>query len=297
MTCLVLFALARRNGGDVEGLVAAAICALYPLFVYFSGILMAEAMFIFLTALILYRAALWEREGTAGNAALLGGAIGLAALCKPVILAWLAMMLAVWWRNGKGSWRSRTFILLVAGAMILPWSIRNYALTGHVVPISSNVGMNLFIGHEPEATGSYRSGVDYFALAGALAPQAEDPVLFDRAITRQALSWMASDPGHTFILALRKFLIFWSPIPAEGSSLLTAVGLATTGPLMLLGIAGAWQLRHRPETWHVVTLAASLSVVHLVFFSHARFRLPVDAALIAPAAYYLSQLWRRWLIR
>ena len=73
------------------------------------------------------------------------------------------------------------------------------------------------------------------------------------------------------------------------------LGLATTGPLLALGCTGAWQRRHRTEVWHLLSLALALSLVHMIFFSHTRFRLPVDVALIAPAAFGLIELWKRWL--
>ena len=294
LTCLIFFALGRQLGDERVGLVAALMGALYPMFVFFSGILMAEAMFTGLLVLTLWLAVSWERRDTPANSLLLGGIIGLASLCKPVMLAWLPLLLAGWLWRGAGKWRSRTIVFAAAAIVILPWTARNAALTGHLVPISSNVGMNLLIGHEPEAMGSYRGEVDYFALARGLAPQVDDPVDLDHAMTRQVLAWTVAEPLRFVALALRKFKIFWSPIPSEDSALLAIVGLFSSGPLMVLGWAGAWRLRDRPEIWNVVTLAIALSLVHMIFFAHARFRLPVDAALIAPAAFALNYYWERW---
>lgn len=294
LTCLVCFALGRRLGGAGTGLVAAALAALYPLFILFSTVLMAETLLIALVGTCLWLGARWEEQSTAGSAACLGVGIGLAALCKPVVLAWLPFLIGGRLRR-SGQWRHALVVLLAAGLVILPWSLRNLAQTGHFVPISSNVGVNLFIGHEPEAAGGYRAGVDYFALAADYIDRPADPVLLDRMMALQALRWIAADPLRTVGLGLRKLLIFWSPAPAEVGPLEVLIGLATTGPLLALGCTGAWQLRHRTEVWHLLSLALALSLVHMIFFSHTRFRLPVDVALIAPAAFGLIELWKRWL--
>ena len=297
VTCLILFALGRQLVDERVGLTAAGLGALYPMFVFFSGVFMAEAMLLGLIVATLWLSTAWERADTPANSALLGGAIGLAALCKPVMLAWLPLLLLGWLWRGAGKRTNRIVVFAVTGAVVLPWTARNVALTGHLVPISSNVGMNLLIGHESEADGSYRLDVDYFALARELAPQDEDSIDMDHAMARQVLAWTLADPLRCVALAMRKFFIFWSPLPNEDSPLLAAVGLLSTGPLIVLGWVGAWRLRDRPGIWNVVTLATALTLVHMIFFAHARFRLPVDAALIAPAAFTLNQLWDRWFSR
>ena len=101
----------------------------------------------------------------------------------------------------------------------------------------------------------------------------------------------ATDFGR---LAIRKLLLLWSPLVAGESALRNLIALISSGPVLVLGLWGTLQLRGRPESWLVGTLALSLSLVHMVFFVHTRFRLPIDAALIAPAAWMLERGWSRW---
>ena len=61
----------------------------------------------------------------------------------------------------------------------------------------------------------------------------------------------------------------------------------------LLGLAGMWQLRGSAAGWIVASLVLSLTAVHILIFSHTRFRLPIDAALMGPAALSLVEVWRR----
>ena len=187
-------------------------------------------------------------------------------------------------------------MLGVTALTLAPWTARNAAVTGYFVPFSSNLGMNLMIGNEPQAQGVYRRGTDYLGMAQDMVGGIEPAVARDRALARKVAAQTAEEPLRFARLAMRKLLWLWSPLALGESVQRNLIALLSSGPLLVLGGWGLWKLRGRPEAWAAATLLLSLSLVHVVFFAHTRFRLPVDAALMGPAALILDgQLsgWRR----
>jgi 4-amino-4-deoxy-L-arabinose transferase-like glycosyltransferase len=121
--------LGRRIGGEKLGLVAAGVCAVYPLMVVVDGALMSETLYTPLVILVLLAA-------FARRAFLLGAAIGLAALCRSEALLLLPVL--AWpllWRSGF----SRVALATLGCVLVIaPWTIRNYIALDHLVPISTN---------------------------------------------------------------------------------------------------------------------------------------------------------------
>ena len=298
VTCALLFGIGRHLGGERCGLIAAALGALYPLMVFFCSALMAETLLVLLTTAVVLLALRMESLPTRRNAALTGFVFGLALLCKPVVLPWLPLLLWGWWRRcPPGEVRRAARVALVLGVCALtlaPWTARNAAVTGYFVPFSSNLGMNLMIGNEPQATGVYRRGTDYLGMAQELVGGIEPAVARDRALAGTMVEQIAQSPLRFARLALGKLIYLWSPLALGESMQRNLIALLSSGPLLILGGWGLWRLRGRPEAWVAGTLLLSLSLVHVVFFAHTRFRLPVDAALMGPAALILDGQLSRW---
>ncbi len=364
-TCLLVYALGVRIGTPATGMLAAVAAAGYPLLVLFANLLMAEVLLTVLVLLcVLAALRLLERDRLV-DAALLGAACGLAALCKPVVLAWVPLLVAVWgwvrlhdgvparaggqawdpardrkrdeaWARGSTwarddararkrdeawarqdarkendarEWEARPApaapglaaalargAALAAGLLLVlaPWSLRNAAMTGHWTPLSTNLGINLLIGHEPEATGGYRHGVDYLSMYHELVDYEMHPVVANRLATRRMLRVMVASPLRTVQLAIRKIVELWSPRVTGTRGWLAVAGALSTGPVIVLGLGGLWQVRRTHTGLVVGSLALALTLVHALIFANTRFRLPVDAALLAPAALMAQRLWRRW---
>ncbi len=298
LTCAASCWVGWRIGGRAVGLVSAAACAVYPFFILFSAAILAETLLIFLVCAALVAFVLAADSPSTLRCAWLGFLLGLGALAKPVVLAWAVLLMPGLWRCAGPAVRQRaTAVALVVGAAaitILPWTARNYAISGRLVLISSNLGMNLVIGSEPSATGVYRHGAPYQAMVDSLTGSTgTDEVDRDRSATRYGLNQLVADPVRTARLAAVKLAWLWGPlIPGEptATSLLLAIVYL---PLLVLGATGLWCLRGSAPAWGIVSQVVALSLVHAAFFSHTRFRLPADALLMAPAGWAACRVWRR----
>ncbi|GAF83637.1 unnamed protein product, partial [marine sediment metagenome] len=157
--CLLAALFARRWYGAGVGLVAAVLMSTYWVLIYFEGELHAPALLIVLLWAMVSFVARWTERMRFGSAVAAGILLGLAALVRPNVLA-LAPAILVW-----AAWIARRHRLgrcyvwagagLLAGmaATIAPVTVRNYAVSGDFVLISSNGGINFFIGNNADATG------------------------------------------------------------------------------------------------------------------------------------------------
>jgi 4-amino-4-deoxy-L-arabinose transferase-like glycosyltransferase len=298
-TCWFLFGIAKELYGPTAGVLAGTIFSLYPLCVFFSAVLMAETLLLFCTGLVYWCLNRYCMFPNFMRAISIGICLALGALCKPVMLVWLPGLLAViYWKCENRSRLMHAFSVLISlFIIILPWTVRNAYVTNHVVPISTNTGINFLVGNEPGSTGYYRDGIDYWAMANEIADYEDDPVIRDTKVIRAVIKGVWREPFGFFRMGVVKVLLLWNPLIEDGSWFQRLVILFTSGPLLLVGILGVWKIRSHPLIWCATLFIVSLTIVHAVFFSHVRFRLPIDLVLIVPAACYLSSGLRGYFRR
>lgn len=146
LTCLVVWVLARRLFDDRVALVAALICPIMPQSLRYVGMTEVEtmmALWIALLALTSHALVLTPRASTGLAFGLVAAA---ATLTKPVAMLYplgLLPLAALHWRSARTGWRPAVLCAGVAlvtfVALLLPWSLRNRALTnGQFSAISSN---------------------------------------------------------------------------------------------------------------------------------------------------------------
>ena len=189
-----------------------------------------------------------------------------------------------------------TCMLLGLVAAMLPWWIRNAAVTGRFVPTSLQVGASLYDGLSPEATGA--SNMDFVTRFVAQQRQATDhsdsgakdsfEVQLDRRLRSEAIAWATANPGRAVQLAGVKFLRMWNIWPNEPRLTSWPIRLAvffTYTPLLIFAIIGVWRTLRRGWPYILCWLpAVYLTLLHIVFVSSIRYREPAMLALLALAA-------------
>lgn len=159
LTVPLVFALGRRINGVTAGLVAAAVFALMPNVIYNTGVALTESLFLPLVVLlVLLVIATPEIMREPGRLRLfaVGMLFAATAMVRPVSLLLLPAFLFLWWPQSAKTALKRT-ALVVAGAavVILPWTVRNAITMDSPVLISANLGDNLCIGYNDDATGAF----------------------------------------------------------------------------------------------------------------------------------------------
>lgn len=297
--------LGSRLIGRRAGLLAAAISAVYPFFIYYSAQLLTETLFMALILGAIVVALKAEEIARARWFALLGGVIGLAALCRAeAFLFGLALVPWTAWRAIRsgafvpaGPTRSQRVALaataLLAMALVLsPWVVRNQITFGAPIFTTTKLGYNLFKYYHPTMTADQTvRTVPFPPMEGLGEPQRE-------ALMRaEALRFMASDPGRTLWFMLNKLVLLFKLTPTNDVNRQYAlVSIASYGALLPFMAAGFVitarrilrdrDLRFLPLVAYVLFSVATKAAV----FAGIRLRMQIEPFLILLAALAITRV-------
>ena len=228
ISCVLLFLIARRWRDAATGLVAAALYAVSWPLIFFEQELQAVGLFISLLLAVIFVLALWLERPTYWLSLVGGILLGFSALVRPTSLL-LLPVLAVWilcTRPCRQSWRASAFAssMLLAGCAlaVAPATVRNFIVAGDFVLVSSNGGINLYIGNNSEANGlcarvlpgygEFGTCFDYGTIAEAVEREVGRDLKASEVssfFARKACHHIRENPRGTIGLLLKKTLLFW----------------------------------------------------------------------------------------
>jgi 4-amino-4-deoxy-L-arabinose transferase-like glycosyltransferase len=302
VTIVLVGLLGRRVGGERVGLVAAGLCAAYPLMIATDAALMSETLYGALIAgLLLLAWVLLERPGL-WRAAGAGAVLGLAALTRSEALLLLPLLLwPVAWRGG-GDGRARAArlgaVTLACALVIAPWAIRNASVFGRFVPISNN-DATVLAGANCSHT---YAGINLGAWdITCISPRRLDDEAAQAAVWRsEGLTYVREHAGRLPVVLAVRLLRVWDLYQprrqvqfAEGRERRTTqAGVAAWYLLAVAGIGGALVLRRggRPL---LVPLAPALAVcaAALAGYGVPRLRHSFEVPVLVLAAAGLVAAW------
>ncbi|MFQ5914232.1 MAG: ArnT family glycosyltransferase [Nitrospinota bacterium] len=180
---LLLFFLVRRAFSGKAAFLAALLVALYPLTAVYVPAILADMVSVFVTVLSVWTF-LWTTDRpTAVRAGLLGIVFGFGTLLRPA-MALLSpfMFLGAWAAGGRLRGLVKPFFIahLTFTAVLAPWTIRNYRVSGEFIPLSIETPLQLWL-----ATLNYGPYTDRYWTHPLYHPQRELGVqrrkfIFDR---------------------------------------------------------------------------------------------------------------------
>jgi len=314
LTVVGIYGLGRRLAGEFAGRAASVLAAVVPSCLLGTFLLGAEVAQTFWVVLALYAYARWA-EAVRGEGVspamriprvwplvLAGACLGMACLHRPTFLPWaglLAIHAVLISTDKRRALLSAAGMLLAMAAVIAPWTIRNYRVTGAFIPVSSNGGGNLYSANNPLAEGAY---------TGEAWEELFDEADTDEALHRlgmeKATRWIRENPRAFAELAAVKFRLFWSndrdiawwvleapttfyqkdwapPNYARTTIAKSAQqageGVSTGVYLSILAASavGLWRHRRRLRDhggWATIALLAGfLTAIHMVFESQAKY--------------------------
>ena len=284
-TTLAVFLIARRWLHERRALLACGLAVLNPLLVYFSGLLLSETLYVAMLAWSLY---LLVRQRTAVFGLLL---CALAIHVRPsgIVMPLMLGALAPWtWGYARPLRSAMIATLIAAGMTILvlaPWALRNQAILGRTIWLTSSSGITLYDGVRPGATGA--SDQSFVAAMPELQLMTE--LQRDDYFRRMSSGAIHGDPARIIALAAIKTGRTWSPVPLSeqfGSNrLYVAMGFGYGVPLFLLA---AWGLTFSELPWRarlfLIAPAILITLMHSVTIGSLRYRLPAEPLLAVLAA-------------
>jgi tetratricopeptide (TPR) repeat protein len=310
-------------------LVAGLLGAVLGPVVFYEGMIGVDALMPVLVmgtvALVLHA----SRRPSARAWGLVGLALGVAALGRAVVLAWMPLLVVWAIAPRRPRWRSAGALLLGAALVIAPVTLRNYEAEGDFTLITANGGLNLYIGNNEAANGAYvlpqgmafRPGdpADDFEGRRA-AEESEGRALTSAEVSawwsRRAMAFVGASPGRAAQLVLEKAKLLVSHVeymqlhdydvyrevaPVLGA--LPMAGLVTVPGLG--GLAAVFVRRgRRPLAQRLAALALVLAASFLPFFVVGRYRTPwllllapfAASWLLRSIAFCRARRWRSLLV-
>ena len=323
ISCGLLFLIGLRVFGRWVGAVAGFAAAGYWMLIYFDGellipsvIILFDLVLILLLLRSLSKPSLWTVFAC-------GIVLGLSAIARPNVLLFLPALIG-WFvlrfRPSPSRTISHSMCLSIGCLMVvLPITIRNYVVGQDVVLISSQAGVNFYIGNNalsngrtaivPGTPGGWWEG---YHASIRRAEEAEgrtlEPSEVSRYYFREAFSFIGQEPLRFTSLLWLKTRLFWTRWELPNNKDIyfwidrhapwlhfLPLGFGLVAPLGLAGIGIC--VRRRLELFPLWGFVAVYTVSVILFFCTARYRMPVVAPLILFAVHAVFEGVRSFQLR
>ena len=313
--------IAARLSGRTTAIAAGLLHALYPMAIYFESELLLDPLYTLLLEGAVLLLLVWRDKDRLSYVFLASLCLGVASITRPVALALLPLFLL--WPMVTGvvrpnrrrlQWRPVVLVILGVFLPIAPITVRNYVVARDPVLISSQGGINLYLGNNDAADGMSAVMPEPFGhnwqmrqvrfvaeseLGRALKPGEVSSFWRDRA-----LAWILDNPAKFAGLTLKKVALEFSNREVSNNRALdphfasfavlkyNPVGFGLILGLAWLGTVFLWRNRQGSRLLAGVILV-QVAVIALFFFN-SRFRLPEMPFYFALAGGGIAWLLERW---
>jgi len=305
--CVALtYFLALRIFNHRIAVLSAFLLAMFPGMIVYSSLVSTDLLFMTLTTLCFtmslgglhlsqtkrFRGALVT--GTVNGALCLVRATGLSLLPIWVVIRWLAN------RETSSIWRWLLGASLGTVVVVFPWTLRNYIYFGKFIPVSTNGGLNFWMGNNPSAYGGYMFPKDE---TNPLYPLTGNELEIDRKGYELGFQFIRQNPLRALKLLPAKvfylynsndFGLHWNKLsalapqqPGSGALAFALVNLiyVIISILALTGIISLLLLKTKnPLQYSGGLFSIYWTIIHLPYFGQDRFVLPLLPVLVMYAA-------------
>lgn len=220
-TAVLVYLIAGKMFSHRAAMIAGILAALYGPLVFFVNLLLVETVKVFFVTLALYFALTAKQTGDWKQYGYCGLSIGAAILCRPtdalMLIPLLLSFLLITSQNRTKEIKNSAFFLLGVFLLVAPVTARNYLLSGEFIPVTSNGGLNFYLGNNEKAVGVFYNpeqfnmvydpnGSGYLEhLYGKKYSHSETSSYW----MDKALNFIASDPVGFITLMGRKLVLFF----------------------------------------------------------------------------------------
>lgn len=196
--------------------------------------------------------------------------------------------------------------MILAAVFLLPvlmalggWSYRNYREFGRPIAVSANGGLNFWLGNHPDvtATTGNRMTPGMREELGSVYAKYRNVAVRDSVLFDMGLKYAASKPGRFVRLSAAKAVNFWRLYPQPMTEVQPTGGreklmsLFSYGFLLPFGVVWLFRSLKRSDGAKLILLVLiAYTLVHAIYISKVRFRIPLDPYIIIYAAGALVAL-------
>ncbi|MEZ4593072.1 MAG: glycosyltransferase family 39 protein [Chloroflexota bacterium] len=304
---LQVFAQRGQQQAEKIGLAAAGITAVYVYLFYYAAALITESFYITtIMASFFFAFRIRQTHSTRWVDWLgLGLALGTTVLLRQLFLLFVPFLLLwLWWAARPKLWRL-VLPLIIIGAMIAPFTLRNSQVFGRFVLLNTNSGYAFFWGNHPRYGTQFipilESGEYIEMIPPELLAQGLNEAELESELLSLGIGYVFADFGRYLQLSLSRipsYFVFWPSADSSTISNISRVGsFGLFLPFMLVGLVLG--LRQRATSWAewlktpqalLLLFMLFYTALHLLTWTLIRYRIPIDAMLILYAGLALVTL-------
>ncbi|SYZ74075.1 conserved membrane hypothetical protein [Candidatus Zixiibacteriota bacterium] len=331
LSAALVFLIGNRLFSKKIGIIAGFGFALYGTMIFYDAMFLLEVLFVFLVLLAVYLMIISQSDIDWRKWLLIGFIMGLAAITRPNILLIVPLfMIWIYWsfKEIKGFARKMILPLILAiGTVvaIFPVTLRNYLVTGEAILISSQGGVNFYIGNNPDAEGltmlmpevKLDESLPWTEFNAATRAAAEKEAGKKLTVGQESSFWtkkaehfIFSQPGKFISLTFKKLIylflgfensdngdIYFSRNFSSLFSILLWHKLiyfpfGLIFPLAVVGMVEGWKRRRDLALLYIFVIGYVPTVI--LFLVTARHRLPLIPFLLLFAALGAVGIWEHW---
>lgn len=276
--------LEERSDGmasTVVALLAGLAAALDPFLIFFSGLLLTEAMFtVFLVAAWWLAIRLIDPRRTASfvSAALAGACVLGCVMLRPsatILIAIVPAVVLACRRFRSNAIPAAALMVGVVVAGLSPWAARNAGILGEWRWTTTRGGISLYDGLQFAAGGA--SDLAHTKLDPAV--KGMDELRWDRYWRERAIDNVRREPLHVLALGGRKCLRMWNIVPNEPEHRRGAAAVISAAWMtfvLVTAVVGWRGVRRAGRKWLVLLVpVAAFTLLHMVFVGSVRYRIPL----------------------
>lgn len=287
-TCIIVYFIGKRLVNEKFGLLASVLLAVYPMHFYYSMHFFSEIPWaLFMSAAIL-SALFFEQKEKAIYGILMGLFIGFSAYIRPTALFYLPfywLLCFFHFRNTRKKLiKLITIPLLSLILTVIPWTIRNYKVTGHFVLISTHGGVTFWGAHNEKIFNDPK-------LIGTWIPHTELPEIKEYYQIQN--TWARDKAAYTFgfnfvkrhlkdmpKLEAMKFYRLVTPFYETSNKLFNIIGGGSWGVLLFFVIFGIINSFKNIKFISLHSVVMLTLFIALLFYGDHRFREAIAPMLI-----------------
>jgi len=288
------------------GVLAALLGGLSPLRNYIETKAAFETPYtaLLLVILSILTLKMWNLEQPFRRAWLIGAIWGVAMLFTPTLLPVLFGFLAVgalqFFRSQFRFYlRFSLTLLLAAGIVLAPWTLRNYYAFHRLIFVRGNFGLELSVSNNDWAlpifeqnlyTKEFQSTHPFSSLAAARTVERLGETAYYHLQLRTAFGWISSHPRRFLRLTAERVGYFWlPPIEPHAKGIISSL---LTWCFTLTGIAGLFVMLqdHRWPALAIGVVWLTYPLVYYLLQFDLRYRYPIEWTFLFAASYGVMSL-------
>ena len=294
---VLIYLLSNKFFNDIRiAFFSAMICAIWPAFIVYTGIIGTETLYSFIFILFLYFLYIAHTKLDIKYYILSGIVLGITNLTRSTIVFYPLFLIVIEYLIKKDVKKIKNILLMFVLSMliVLPWTIRNYKVFGRFLLINTSAGELFWAGTYGPWDGYIKHNRDeYFHSLFNL----RNPVDNERKMFREGVKNIINNPGIFLKLTIKKFFRLWfKPVGQE----LVEKKYKILGKVMYLvqtiifvtflyGFIKAYSEKMIP----ILAMFIYFAVMHNLITPLPRYRIPIEWVMLIFSSYGVLEIYRR----